>query len=109
MKFSPLLISLCSLFLVTGCNKVTPDSHHSPKQTSKASTPLGSLQQCEHYSGLPDAWQKKPTAGMVWIAKGSFQLGSDKAYPDELNFGQKQRQVEGFWIDQTEVTVAQFS
>lgn len=109
MKFSPLLISLCSLFLVTGCNKATPDSHHSPKQTSKASIPLGSLQQCEHYSGLPNAWQKKPTAGMVWIAKGSFQLGSDKAYPDELNFGQKQRQVEGFWIDQTEVTVAQFS
>jgi formylglycine-generating enzyme required for sulfatase activity len=33
---------------------------------------------------------------MVWIPKGSFQLGSNLAYPDELNFGKSQRQVKGF-------------
>jgi len=75
MKFISLFASICSLSLVTGCSKVTPDSSHA----------------------------------LVWIAKGSFQLGSNQAYPDELNFGEKQRQVDGFWIDQTEVTVAQFS
>jgi len=46
---------------------------------------------------------------MVLIADGHFNFGSEKAYPDELNFGKKQREVKGFWIDQTEVTVAQFA
>lgn len=108
MKFISLFASICSLSLVTGCSKVTPDSSHAHTQTTTLAQ-LGALQQCQQYSGLPNAWQKNQTAGMVWIAKGSFQLGSNQAYPDELNFGEKQRQVDGFWIDQTEVTVAQFS
>ena len=100
MKFISLFASICSLSLVTGCSKVTPDSSHAHTQTTTLAQ-LGALQQCQQYSGLPNAWQKNQTAGMVWIAKGSFQLGSNQAYPDELNFGEKQRQVDGFWIDQT--------
>ena len=109
MKFSPLLISLCSLFLVQAEIKLRPTRTILSNKPAKLLHRLVHCAAMRTLSGLPDAWQKKPTAGMVWIAKGSFQLGSDKAYPDELNFGQKQRQVEGFWIDQTEVTVAQFS
>ncbi|ENX36267.1 hypothetical protein F889_00429 [Acinetobacter colistiniresistens] len=109
MKLSPILISLCSLSLVAGCSKVAPDATTSHRQTATVTAPLGSLPQCQQYSGLPHAWQHSKTAGMVWIPKGTFQLGSNLAYPDELNFGEKQRQVEGFWIDQTEVTVAQFA
>ncbi|MCE1271714.1 MAG: formylglycine-generating enzyme family protein [Acinetobacter sp.] len=108
MKWIIFLVSLSSLSLVTGCSKVKPATTHSHTQNSTEAQ-LGSLQQCQHYSGLPEAWQKSQTAGMVWIPEGSFQLGSNLAYPDELNFGKSQRQVKGFWIDQTEVTVAQFS
>ncbi len=108
MKWVCILVSLISLSLVTGCSKVKSAATQSHTQNSTLA-PLGSLQQCQQYSGLPEAWQNSKTAGMVWIPEGSFQLGSNLAYPDELNFGQAQRQVTGFWIDQTEVTVAQFS
>lgn len=109
MKLSILLVSLCSLSLVAGCSKV--ESKIKPSQQPPTTQPLslGALSQCQQYSGLPDGWQTHKTAGMVWIPKGSFALGSNQAYPDELNFGARERQVEGFWIDQTEVTVAQFS
>ncbi|WP_436899236.1 SUMF1/EgtB/PvdO family nonheme iron enzyme [Acinetobacter gyllenbergii] len=109
MKWVYFLISLSSLSLVTGCSKAKPDPTSHAAMQSSSVVQLGSLSQCQHYSGLPEAWQKSKTAGMVQIPKGSFQLGSNLAYPDELNFGQAQRQVAGFWIDQTEVTVAQFS
>ena len=107
MKLQPVPILLCSLSLMAGCSKVQPDRPAPQQQTQLAQ--LGTLKQCQQYSGLPEAWGQNPTAGMVRIPKGSFQLGSNQAYPDEINFGEKQRQVESFWIDQTEVTVAQFS
>ncbi|ENW78695.1 hypothetical protein F909_03657 [Acinetobacter sp. ANC 3929] len=109
MKWMTFLVSLSSLSLVTGCSKVKPDHISHTRTQSSSLAQLGSLQQCKKYSGVPDAWQDNKTAGMVWIPEGSFQLGSNLAYPDELNFGKSQRQVKGFWIDQTEVTVAQFS
>ena len=47
--------------------------------------------------------------GMVWIPEGSFMMGSEgpQARPDEspVHFVK----VDGFWIDQTEVTNAQFA
>lgn len=46
--------------------------------------------------------------GMVWIPGGEFVMGSDseQAWPDE---GPPHRvRVDGFWIDETEVTNAQF-
>jgi formylglycine-generating enzyme required for sulfatase activity len=89
------LVSLSSLSLVTGCSKVKPAATHSHTQNSTEAQ-LGSLQQCQQYSGLPEAWQNSKTAGMVWIPEGSFQLGSNLAYPDELNFGKSQRQVKVF-------------
>ncbi|WP_038341974.1 SUMF1/EgtB/PvdO family nonheme iron enzyme [Acinetobacter sp. A47] len=109
MRWSPFLILICSLSLVTGCDKTKPDADLSQQQTAPVAVRLGTLSQCRQYSGLPDAWPDQQTAGMVWIPKGSFPLGSNQAYPDELNFGARERQVEGFWIDQTEVTVAQFA
>ena len=48
-------------------------------------------------------------AGMVWIAGGEFTMGSsdDDARPDERP--PHRVRVDGFWMDQTEVTNAQFS
>jgi formylglycine-generating enzyme required for sulfatase activity len=43
---------------------------------------------------------------MVWIPGGSFFMGSDTHYPEEAPAHQVQ--VEGFWMDRTPVTNAQF-
>ena len=47
--------------------------------------------------------------GMVWIPEGTFMMGSEgpQARPDESPIHPVK--VDGFWIDQTEVTNAQFA
>jgi sulfatase modifying factor 1 len=46
------------------------------------------------------------TNGMVWIPGGTFQMGGTKGQPDELPVHEVS--VDGFWMDQTEVTNEQF-
>ncbi|HEX6000768.1 MAG TPA: formylglycine-generating enzyme family protein [Hyphomicrobiaceae bacterium] len=43
---------------------------------------------------------------MVWIAGGTFRMGSDRHYPEEAP--SHRVQVDGFWIDRTPVTNRQF-
>ena len=113
MKAHFITLSL-SCILITGCNNSNShENHHKnldniSQKTMPVLAQLGNLERCNQYQGLPANWLKDPHAGMVKIADGTVQLGSELAYQDEQNFGQKQRQVKGFWIDQTEVTVAQF-
>lgn len=45
--------------------------------------------------------------GMVWVPGGSFRFGADAAFPEEGPASTAM--VEGFWMDQTEVTNAQFA
>lgn len=45
--------------------------------------------------------------GMVWVPGGAFTLGSDHAFPEEAPA--VPAAVKGFWMDQTEVTNAQFA
>lgn len=45
--------------------------------------------------------------GMVWVQGGSFRFGADAAFPEEGP--SSTATVEGFWMDQTEVTNAQFA
>ena len=47
-----------------------------------------------------------PHADMVWIAGGTFQMGSDRHYPEERPA--HRASVEGFWIDRTPVTNRDF-
>lgn len=51
------------------------------------------------------------TAGMVWIPAGEFMMGAgskdDAARPDE--HPAHKVQVDGFWMDETEITNAQFA
>jgi formylglycine-generating enzyme required for sulfatase activity len=56
-----------------------------------------------------EAAAAKNPPGMVWISGGEFAMGSDlpDARPDEQPVHRVQ--VAGFWIDQTEVTNAQFA
>lgn len=58
-----------------------------------------------------DAVASKPQAepqrdGMVWIAGGTFRMGSDRHYPEEAPVHRVT--VGDFWMDETPVTNAQF-
>ncbi|WP_228254781.1 formylglycine-generating enzyme family protein [Aquirhabdus parva] len=79
---------------------------YTPKPHPNAQNTLGDLQHCKLYSGTPSEWPQDKQAGMVKIHGGEFQFGSTHGYPDEKPFGKTT--VKGFWIDQTEVTNAQF-
>jgi formylglycine-generating enzyme len=48
-----------------------------------------------------------PKPGMVWIAGGTFRMGSDDHYPEEAPAHQVT--VDGFWVDQHTVTNAEFA
>ena len=60
---------------------------------------------CATYSGMPEGDDDK--AGMVFISGGSFTMGSDRERPEE-RFSHSVK-VDGFWIDQHEVTNAEFA
>ena len=46
------------------------------------------------------------TKGMVWVPEGEFLMGSEDFYPEERPVHRVA--VDGFWIDEHPVTVAQF-
>ncbi len=52
--------------------------------------------------------QSAPTTaeGMVWVAAGAFQMGSEDFYEEERPV--RPVEVDGFWIDPHPVTVAEF-
>lgn len=59
--------------------------------------------------GIPVLTEKDPP-GMVWIPAGEFTMGTDK---DHVSFKDAQPRhkvyVDGFWMDKTEVTNAEFA
>lgn len=69
---------------------------------------LGNLELCKSYSGLPKDWLKNPHAGMVKIQGGDFLIGNNEKYPEEKSLVGSKKHIEDFWIDQTEVTNAEF-
>jgi formylglycine-generating enzyme required for sulfatase activity len=79
-----------------------------PQGIAKPSTP-SAPQPTKQTKGLPQpAPGPAPDDGMVWIPGGEFVMGSDSklARPDEQPAHPVR--VDGFWIDATEVTNAQF-
>src|SRR5215213_5167163 len=49
---------------------------------------------------------RQPGPDMVWIAGGTFLMGSDHHYPEEAPAHPVT--ISGFWIDRTQVTNAAF-
>ena len=47
-----------------------------------------------------------PAKGMAWVPGGSFLMGSEDHYPEERPVHEVS--VDGFWIDEHQVTVAEF-
>ncbi len=74
-----------------------------------AAPSLGSRGHCSRYVGLPPHWPDAPQAGMVRVRAGHFVFGSTRGYPDERPATPERIAMRGFWIDRTEVTVAQFA
>ena len=60
---------------------------------------------CAHYPGPPQ--EEGDKAGMVFVGGGSFVMGSDRQRPEERS--SHVVKVDGFWIDQHEVTNTQFA
>lgn len=75
--------------------------------TIKPQAALGTLANCQAYKGLPIGWGKAKHAGMIKIASGEFQLGSERGYSDERPL--QEVKIDSFWIDRTEVSNAQFA
>jgi sulfatase modifying factor 1 len=82
----------------------TTEAHAGPPLAA-----LGTERLCDGYSGLPQRWQQDAKAGMVHVRGGEFSFGSERGYPDERPAAGDKVKVAAFWIDQTEVTVAQFT
>jgi formylglycine-generating enzyme len=55
---------------------------------------------------VPPLRSNPPHPGMVWIAGGTFRMGSDDHYPEEAPVHRVT--VDGFWIDRTPVTNREF-
>ena len=79
------------------------------ERTRTAESPLGAEPRCDAYAGLPAGWGAEARAGMVRIPAGSFHFGSTKGYPDERPGSAAPVRVAAFWMDRTEVTIAQFA
>jgi formylglycine-generating enzyme required for sulfatase activity len=77
------------------------------REHSSSAALLGDRARCEAYAGLPDGWGGEPHAGMVQVAGGEFELGSERGFAEERPA--RRQQIEAFWIDRTEVTNAQFA
>lgn len=107
--FTAALVFICGL---SACTKKPESSALDNVHTANAVKPLvlGNLSACETYNGTPVDWLKSETAGMQLIKQGRFNIGSTQGYPDELPLNSKQAlNIPAFWIDQTEVTNAQFA
>ena len=50
--------------------------------------------------------ERPPAKHMTWIAGGSFAMGSEQFYPEERPV--RRVTVDGFWMDEHPVTVAEF-
>lgn len=70
--------------------------------------PLAAVEKFAEIPPNSSAAEAPQTSGMVWIPGGTFWMGSqDEAMTDALPLHQVY--VDGFWMDETEVTNAQFA
>ncbi len=58
---------------------------------------------------MPSARTGKSHNGMVWIKAGTFMMGGDNSQALEDEYPKHKVTVDGFWMDTTEVTNAQFA
>ncbi len=101
----PFLIALASASLACGCNEATTSNPVATTTTTEAalappSTPVAT-------EAAPSAPADGPE-GMVWVPGGEFLMGTNDPSAHEAERPAHRVKVDGFWIDATEVTNAQF-
>ena len=95
------LIATCLLALIgIQCNSGEGSEYvqHEKSETNGASTPDHVV---KRGSGA--------TEGMVWIPAGEFMMGADNEQANEDEYPKHKVMVDGFWMDETEITNAQFA
>ncbi len=107
---APVLVwaTLVALVAIVGWSE--PRAGTAPAARLVAPGPaLGDERACAAYQGTPTGWPAGTHAGMVPVPAGTFRFGSDRGYPDERPADGARVPVAAFWIDRTEVTIAQFA
>lgn len=109
-------ILAASLFLITACGllaTITSTMRPLPQPDllpSAAETPELAAEPSPHASNPAVPPPAKPDdprlADMVWIPGGHFQMGDENTQADE--FPPHDVELDGFWMDEAEVTNAQF-
>ncbi len=74
-------------------------AHRGPPSTADAAA----------HSGSPSAADAAAHPGMVWIPGGTFRMGGDNDQAQADEYPKHTVTVNGFWMDKTEVTNAQFA
>lgn len=88
-----LVVWVAAAAAAIGCSQSSPSKSPLPTAPKLASR------------GAPPPSEPTPE-GMVWIPGGEFLMGSETGFPDELPVHRVT--VDGFWMDETEVTNLQF-
>ncbi len=112
--FYGLMIALCSLLM--RCGKQTQAENNERQPDSITYCPPAAPKDrltTKVAEDIPDFENaKRPEGdslkGMVWIAGGTYMMGADSDMARDDEFPKHQVSVNGFWIDATEVTNAQF-
>lgn len=104
LRIASLAAMLLANLQLSGCDRL-PAAQAAARPVPAA---LGGEALCAAGTGLPAGWGRQKQAGMAWIPSGNFTLGSQQGYADERPAMAAQA-VAGFWMDQTEVSNAQFA
>lgn len=64
------------------------------------------LEEVESMKADPN--QAQSTSGMVWVEGGNYVMGGDNDQAREDEYPEHPAAIDGFWMDETEVTNAQF-
>lgn len=106
MNMGRCLVVCAFTWLLVACGSQDTDTGAAAPLPPKLAK-LGNAALCKAYSGLPPGWGQDAHAGMVRLAGGEFDYGSQRGYAEERPM--MEAAVEAFWIDRTEVTNAQFA
>lgn len=86
---------------------ITPSATVTLPGTDSDPAPMPTATESASSPRLGDTWTR-PTDGMVmvYVPAGEFRMGSDRDFPDRPVYPVE---LDGFWIDRTEVTNAQYA